>query len=307
MPRLSVVMSVYNGAKHLPRSIESILAQTWRDFEFIIVDDGSKDETPAILRDYQQRDRRIQLITQPNAGLTNSLIRGCQLAKGEFIARQDADDWSAPTRFEQQLAMFDANSELGLVSCTTRYIGPNDELLESVSRDDDPLVATRKLLEERNGPPAHGSMMFLRALYEQVGGYRPEFYFGQDADLWLRMAQRQLIGYVSECLYHWRRNPDGISGKQMGAQHLFGELGQQCLAARRAGVSEAPFLDAARKLKEQMISTPTNNGAGRSTMLYLIGSTLRQQGDPRARTYFWQAAQTQPTNWRAWLRWLTSC
>ncbi len=302
--RVSVVMSVYNGATHLRRAVESVLEQSWTEFELIVVDDGSSDDSPAIMESYRQRDPRVKIITQPNAGLTRALIRGCAAARGEFIARHDADDWSEPSRLADQVAVLESDRDVGFVSCATQYVGPHDEPLEIVARTDAPAEATRKLLDERQGPPAHGSVMFRRDLYESVGGYRAEFYFGQDSDLWMRMAERASIAYLPQCLYRARRDPNSVSGRMGELQHAFGELGQQCRAARRDGMSEDVPLNAARQLCETVPSVRQGTGSGRSTMAYLIGTTLRQQGDRRARTYFWQAITLNPWNWRAWLRWL---
>ncbi len=306
-PRVSVVMSVYNGATHLPRAVDSVLAQTWTDFEFVIVDDGSTDATPSMLSTYQQADRRVRVITQTNAGLTQALIRGCAEARGEFIARHDADDWSEPTRLAEQIGLLETDPSIGFVSCATQYVGPNDEPLEVVSRNDSPAEATRKLLDERMGPPAHGSVMFRRALYESVGGYRAEFYFGQDSDLWMRMAEKASIAYTTRCLYSARRDPESVSGRMSGLQHAFGELGQQCRAARRAGQSEAEPLAGAGGLCETVRHQRQPNGSrrGQSTMAYLIGSTLKTQGDRRAAAYFWRAVKLNPLNWRAWMRLIT--
>jgi glycosyltransferase involved in cell wall biosynthesis len=304
-PRVSIVMSVYNGAAHLPAALDSILAQTWTDFELIIVDDGSTDQSSEILKKYSQRDPRIRVISQANTGLTLALIRGCQESRGEFMARHDADDWSEPTRLAAQVEILDQQPQIGFVSCATQYVGPQGEPLEIVTRCDDPAVATRKLLDERQGPPAHGSVMFRRALYESVGGYRPEFYFGQDSDLWMRMAERAPIAYVPTCLYSARRDPNSVSGRMSELQHTFGELGQQCRAARRAGESETKHLFAAEKLCKTIPQARHGSSTGRSTMAYLIGTTLKQQGDRRARGYFWQAITLNPWNWRAWCRLLT--
>lgn len=297
-------MSVYNDAKHLPRAVASVLAQTWTDFEFLIIDDGSTDSTPILLHDIAQSDHRVRIITQANSGLTQALIRGCVEARGELIARQDADDWSEPSRFGEQVALLDSDPSVGFVSCTTQYVGPNDEPLEIVSRTDPPTEATRKLLDERMGPPAHGSVMFRRSVYEAVGGYRPQFYFAQDSDLWLRIAEHSLIAYVQSCLYYARRDPSSVSGRMGRLQRAFGELGEQCRAERRGGRSEAAFLAAAQKLCDTAKSQRHKKGTWRnqSSMAYLIGAMLRTHGDHRARSYFWRAVMFNPFNWRAWLR-----
>ena len=115
-PLVSVVMSVHNGATDLAATLDSILSQTFTDFELIAIDDGSTDDTPAILAAAAQRDARIRIPTQPNAGLTRALMRGCAEARAPIVARHDAGDRSHPERFARQLACFDdANVVLRLM------------------------------------------------------------------------------------------------------------------------------------------------------------------------------------------------
>ncbi|MBI5094602.1 MAG: glycosyltransferase family 2 protein [Candidatus Hydrogenedentes bacterium] len=102
-PAVSVVMSVYNGERYLAEAIESILGQTYRDFEFIIIDDGSTDESLKIVEGYASRDNRIRLVSRPNRGLAAALNDGIEIARAPIIARMDADDVSLPKRFEKQM------------------------------------------------------------------------------------------------------------------------------------------------------------------------------------------------------------
>jgi hypothetical protein len=297
-------MSVYNEEARISRAIDSLLSQTLNDFELIVIDDGSQDGTQKILESYRSRDSRIRIIRQENAGLTSALIRGCTEARGEYIARHDADDWSEPTRLAEQVTLLESDQNVGFVSCATQYVGPNDEPLELVIRRDDPAEATRKLLEERQGPPAHGSVMFRRNLYEAVGGYRMEFYCGQDADLWMRFAERSLIAHGTQRQYFARRDPLSLSGRMGMIQQQFGRLGQECRAARREGRSEQPFLDTARSLAEALRTRKRSgqSARGQATMAYLIGTVLARNGDPRAKDYFWQVVQANPLNWKGWCR-----
>ncbi len=204
------------------------------------------------------------------------------------------------------MALLASDPGIGSVSCWTQYIGPEDEPLEVVTRPVDSELATQQLLDERQGPPAHGSVMFRRTLYEGVGGYRAEFYFAQDSDLWLRMAERGRIGYVPEVLYHYRRDPESISGSWRLMQTRFGELGQACRAARRTGVSEAPHLAEAAALTERVRHDRAKGGQvfddAAPEMAYLIGSRLAQDGNRRAAKYLWRAIRGRPWRWRAWVR-----
>ena len=122
-PKVSVVMCVHNGERYLYEALESVLNQTFEDFEFIIVDDASADNTPAILKEYAAQDGRIRLMRNAhNLGLTRSLNKALRLAKGEYIARQDADDISLPQRLEKQVEFLNSNSRTAVVGSWTEVI-----------------------------------------------------------------------------------------------------------------------------------------------------------------------------------------
>ena len=304
-------MSVYNDAVRLPTAIESIMQQSYRDWELIVIDDGSTDGTGGKLDQLAEGDSRLCVVHQANTGLTRALIRGCEMAQGRYIARQDADDVSHAERLARQVELLDGNDQIGFVSCWTQYVGPENEPLETLTRPEAPAEATRRLLEERLGPPAHGSVMFRKSLYEHVGGYRAEFYFGQDSDLWLRMAERSQIAYVPQTLYAYRRAVESISGAMRSNQKRFGELGHACRRARRKDESEAPFLEQASRLANEVRA---RRAYGRSNwddvirIQYLIGSQLAVRGDGRARRYLWRVVRKCPWHWRAWARLLqASC
>src|SRR3989337_2996755 len=129
MSKVSVIMSVYNGERHLRESVDSILNQTFQDFEFIIINDGSKDQSKYILESY--KDERIKLIHNKNMGLTKSLNIGISIAKGKYIARQDADDISEPERLKTQYDFMEANPGLGLIGSQFEVIKENGEIAGS--------------------------------------------------------------------------------------------------------------------------------------------------------------------------------
>jgi hypothetical protein len=301
-PVVSVVMSVHNDERHVQAAVEGVLAQTFVDFELIVIDDGSTDGTAGILRALAERDPRLQVHRQANSGLTPALIHACGLARGEFIARQDSDDASHPFRLDQQLHLIRSDARIGFVSCWTEYVGPDDEFLLVVERDVDPELATRKLLHERQGPPAHGSVMFRRELYRRVGGYRPQFRFAQDSDLWLRMAEQAWIAYVPRVLYTYRRSLGGASGARRPLQKRLGQLGHDCQRARMEERSEAPYLAEAERLSECPPEVDRDHRA-LGAAAYWLGSQLARNGDwRRASGYLRQAISCDPMLWRAWLQ-----
>jgi len=197
LPELSVVMAVYNGQDHLSESIESILKQTYHHFEFIIINDGSTDESVAIIERYATKDRRIIHITQRNRGLTKSLNIGINMAKGKYIARQDADDISFPKRFEKQMAFLKEHNDT--VLCGTWCI-ETDESCGSKKRqfpiDDKNL---RKNLKYVNNF-CHPSVIFLRKAFIESGQYDERFTTAQDFELWIRLAAFGKLANLPEIL-----------------------------------------------------------------------------------------------------------
>jgi glycosyltransferase involved in cell wall biosynthesis len=298
-------MGVYNDVERVERAVMSILAQTYEDLELIVIDDGSIDGSGPLLDRIAASDARVRVMHQENTGLTKALIRGCLEARGDFIARQDADDWSHPHRIAEQVARLVEDPGLGFVSCATQYVGPNGEPLTIVSRSADSATATRGLLENRLGPPAHGSVMFRREIYHRAGGYRPQFYFAQDADLWLRMAEVARVAYLPEVRYAFLRETESTSGLNRPVQRQFGELAELCRKTRSAGGDESAILARAQLIADSIRTGNRSRVADRRALAdaaYFIGAQLTANRDPRARPYLVQTIRLRPWHWRAWVR-----
>ncbi len=208
-PRVSVVMSVYNGEKYLAQAIESILDQTFRDYEFIIIDDGSTDGTGVILRQYEEKDDRIQVYDQENKGLIASLNRGCRLAKGEFVARMDADDISLPQRFVTQVQYLDAHPEIGVLGTWMEFIaGAGSTKSKFIMPTSSGLLGWSLIF---GNCMAHPSIMMRRDIVERLGFYDPEALHVEDYDLWARAIAVTRIGNIPEVLLQRRVWEDMIS------------------------------------------------------------------------------------------------
>lgn len=292
MTRLSVVLSVYNGAAELPATLDSILGQTERGFECIVIDDGSTDETPSILAGYAARDARLRVLTQPNLGLTRSLARGCAAARGTFIARHDNGDRSHPDRFARQLARIEEGHVL--VSCATRVVDPGGDTMY-VSRADGDEVRRSLMLDDArhvHGIPSHGSAMFRRDAYDRAGGYRAQFRFAQDLDLWIRMAPLGTIAVLDDVLYDLTFTPSSISASNRAAQVRLTEL---AVALRDGGDKDVLLARAAE------ITAARTDRHGEAAALYFIGKCLLRQRNPRGRGYLRRAIAADPLHWRAWL------
>jgi hypothetical protein len=307
MTSISVVMSVYNSGDTLASTLDSILGQTERDFECIVVDDGSTDATPAILGDYAARDPRVRVIRQANTGLTRALIAGCAAARGLYIARHDAGDLSDRHRFELQKRALDADDSVAFVSSATQYAGPDLEPLW-VTHPTGAALQPAHVLDLTipgaltDGPTHHGSVMFRRDAYERAGGYRAAFYYGQDFDLWLRLAEIGKFVAIDQVLYTARITPESISGTARSRQEQLGQLSRAALEARQRGQSEADILDRAAAITRVSQRAVSSRGKG----LYFIGEALRRNGDARARRYLGRSIAACPFSIRAWIRYLQS-
>ena len=209
-PRISVIMPVYNNAEYLKEAIDSILEQTFTDFELVAVNDGSKDGCDAILEHYAKIDSRVHVVHhKQNAGLVASLNDGIAASKGEFIARMDGDDVSFPRRFEQQMAIFNAQPDVVLVAGGFEVIDEEGEFLyrEVVPANDRDIKRSMLL---RN-PIAHGSVMFRRAAYDAVGPYTNDYGPTEDFELWMRLRTAGAFAGLEATIFRWRVNSKGIT------------------------------------------------------------------------------------------------
>lgn len=212
-------MSVYNGARWLHESIESVLAQTHSDFEFIIVNDGSGDTSLKIINDFAGRDRRIRVIDKPNTGLADSLNVGIGQAKGEWIARIDADDLCKPNRFSAQYAMACLRKELVLIGAGLVEIHDHGQSTKTFHYPHGHQQLVGRLLE-KGAIFAHSSAFIRTQTVKGLGGYRPRIVRAQDFDLWLRLSEVGKIGCVYEPLVCIRRHARQISHDEGGRRQI---------------------------------------------------------------------------------------
>jgi glycosyltransferase involved in cell wall biosynthesis len=217
-PRVSVILPVYEGERYLGAAIESILAQTFEDFELIVVDDGSTDRSLAIIRSFA--DRRIRVLENPvNLGLPASLNRALEQCAGTYIARHDADDISEPARLARQVSFLDGAPEVGLVGTWYTEIDAHGRTLVGRQLPCDHLSLRWAL--QFYSPFVHGSVVFRRTVVETVGPYSEAFPTSQDYEFWLRIASSFRVANLPERLLRLRVHPASLTAK-VGSLYAYG-------------------------------------------------------------------------------------
>lgn len=236
MPRVTVVMAVYNAAQFLHEAVASVLGQTYRDLELIVVDDASSDSSLAILEAVD--DSRVRIIRHEiNKGASLSRNDALAAAQGEFVAIMDADDVCAPTRLERQIAFLDAHPLIGLVGCAVYdNIDINGEVLHTSYAPEENQAIQRTLMERWCF--FHSSLTFRRALYERVGGYRKEFEPAEDHDFILRLLEHSQAHNLNERLVTYRLNPKGLSVAGYRYVDELREVAMHLAQRRRSGQPE---------------------------------------------------------------------
>lgn len=207
-PVISVVMPVYNAEQYLDEAIQSILDQTFIDFEFIIINDGSSDSSLEIIRQFERQDERILLLDKNNGGIVEALNFGLSIAKGKYIARMDSDDIAYPNRFEEQLKAFGDNPEIDLVYTDTKLIDKNGNTVCDSWR---PNLEKTLLNLEINTFVPHPTVIFKKDSVLRVGCYTKERPHAEDLDLWLRMLNDGCkFFYLKQNLLYYRLNPNSV-------------------------------------------------------------------------------------------------
>ena len=216
-PKVTVLMSVYNGEKYLREAIDSILNQTFKDFEFLIINDGSTDRTAEILESYN--DPRIKIINnEKNMGLIRSLNKGIRMSRGGYIARMDADDVSMPERLKKEVDFMETHTDYAVVGTFVKILNKDSEVIHLIER---PIgdAEVREFLKRDSCIP-HGSAMIRKTCLLDVGLYDKPMARCEDYDLWLRISKKYRLANIPEYLYMWRNRSDNISIKYIKEQKI---------------------------------------------------------------------------------------
>ena len=249
-PAISVILPVYNTEAYVREAVESILAQTFMDFELIAINDGSTDGSGPILRELAARDARIVLVERPNDGLVSALNKGLEIARAELIARMDADDVSMPERFALQHARMVQEPELAVLGSFMRNVDKEG----NITRLDECPITPKETARcmECGCSVHHATVMMRRGAVLKAGGYRKAFCHAEDYDLWLRMSD---LGYaiasLPQPLYnrHWHgANVSSVYREAQGRNTILARLAHRM---RKAGLPD-PF-DGVEKIDDELI------------------------------------------------------
>lgn len=284
-------MGVRNGGDRLKATVNSILAQEDVDLEFIVVNDGSNDCTCEILDRFSNLDSRVKIFSSTKQGLTASLIQACSIAKGVYIARQDAGDISLPGRLKTQLEVFEKEKDTVLCSTHVRFV--TEEGITALTN-----LAEQSELSNGLKGIIHGSIMMRRNEYNIVGGYRRQFYYAQDVDLWSRLVEVGGHQIVPRIYYEGLLFPDSISGTRKLEQSRFFSLIEGATRSRLRGESESDWLEKAASYSrycQTLRSNPKHQASG----AYFIGACLYNSNPTVAKRYFEMALQKNPSHIRA--------
>lgn len=235
-PEVSVVMAVHNGEKYLRESIESILSQTYTDFEFIIIDDGSSDLSADIINSYN--NERIRLISSiENLGLTRSLNKGLDAAVGKYIARMDCDDVSLPERLAKQVAFMEAHPDVGVCGAWAKDIDDGGNL---IGQRQTPVGERLEYEYWRSSPIIHSTAM-IRVAHLDGLRYDDRLRYAQDFDLWLRIRGRCKLSNLAEYLLLYRVHKESITSTKP-AEQIKSVYDSVCRHIRISNVSYEDFL-----------------------------------------------------------------
>jgi glycosyltransferase involved in cell wall biosynthesis len=291
MPLISVLLPVYNGGPYLHEAVESTLAQSFSDFEFLILNDGSTDNSLTILREFETRDQRIRVISRENRGLNRSLNELVSAARGQYLARMDQDDVCMPLRFQRQLEFLEAHPDhvavggwiiqmneaglpIGIIKCPCEHSEIDEANLKGYCSVWHPTALIRK-----------DAMV-------AVEGYRDEFDSAADLDLWLRLAEIGNIANVPEIVLRYRLHGGSTSQLKIEAQRASAERACSYAWQRRGtdGLYEA--LDLWR---------PNGDEGSHYKFILQYGWTAWSQGYRQTwRAYSLEALRMRPLSTASW-------
>jgi hypothetical protein len=204
-------MPVYNAESYVAEAIESVLAQTFRDFEFLIFDDGSTDRSLSIINNYAGQDGRVKVFAKPHYGYVPLLNEGARMARGHFIARMDADDISLPERFDRQVQFLLREPECVALGCDFLMIDPDGEPICRVECSASHEAIETDLLQGGLNVICHPASLIRKSVLLAIGGYSENYETIEDFDLWLRLAERGRLANLPELLFYYRQHHHSVN------------------------------------------------------------------------------------------------
>jgi hypothetical protein len=299
MPAVSIIVTVYNGQRYLAEALDSLWAQTYTDFELIVIDDGSTDATPQILDGY--RDPRLVRRTHPeNQGIPSSANEGLALAGGALVARQDADDISMPERLAVQVAHMQAHPELGLLGTAFWQIDAAGVTQRQVFPEPAPDRLRWKLLFAN--PICHSSTMYRRDLVERVGGYSMTNPQASDYGLWVRMAAAGPVANLPQPLVRYRMHAENVTSRRGSVTNTLARRISREAVTELLGYEPPPALQLLQRLP--VLWEPTIREALLAKGIPAQQAGIRQLADDLVDRFCAQRlhAGTPPAAFRRWAR-----
>ena len=232
-------MPAYNAAKFIRPAVDSILAQTYEDFELIILNDGSTDNTQSIIEAYS--DPRIRLINKKNSGVASSLNLGFQEARGELIWRHDADDTSMPLKLQRQVDFLEAHTEFLVCGTQIAFMSERGKVAWRKKQPKDEWLGNSPFREvffkdfSPYSPITHATVLIRKKIIDTIGGYRTAFITSEDVDLWLRILQHGQIAVMNECDYFVRLSSTSTTAQYGWRNEFYRELAKKFYLVRQNG------------------------------------------------------------------------
>lgn len=293
-PAVTVYMPAYNVARYVRQAVESILGQTFTDFEFIIINDGSKDDTLAVLEELARRDARIKLSSRENRGVAVTSNEAIAMARGEFIARMDGDDIAEPQRLEKQVAYLRAHPDVAVVGARVLLIDEAGLPLYEMPDVQFGHANIENALLSAGWPMPQAVCTFRRSAVQEVGGYRPDLFVHEDHDLFLRLAERWKLDNLPDTLVRYRQRLDSLTFTAGAAgRKLISEILLE--ARRRRGLPDLPT---------DQHKSPQGAAPYRNSMLnrcrHWSWMSLKARHLATARKYAWAGLRQAPLDTESW-------
>ncbi len=257
-PRVSVIMPAYNASAFIREAVDSILAQTFGDFELIILNDGSTDDTRAIVESYD--DERIRLVNKSNSGVASTLNEGLRLAKGEFVWRHDADDISLPQKLERQIQFMEEHPEFDLCATQIAFMTERGKVAWDKRQPKTAWFQEQPFREvffedfSPYSPITHGTTLFRKILLQKTPEYREAFITSEDIDMWLRFLEHARLAVLSDCISLHRLSGSSATAVHGWKNHFYRELAKEFYLIRQKGENDE--LEKTGKITEPLAPKP---------------------------------------------------